>query len=85
MAQQDLAARDYFTDDSLLADPFPYYEAVRANGPVWQEPNHGAFLVTGYDEIDAVFRDPTPSPRATRSPGRSHRCPADRTETTSPR
>jgi cytochrome P450 len=58
VAQQNLAARDYFTDESILPDPFPYYEAVRANGPVWREPNHGAFLVTGYDEIGAVFRDP---------------------------
>ena len=30
MAQQNLAARDYFTDESLLTDPFPYYEAVRS-------------------------------------------------------
>ncbi len=57
MAQRNLAELDYFTDESLLADPFPYYEAVRANGTVWQEPNHGAFLVTGYDEIDTVLRD----------------------------
>ena len=53
-----LPERDYFVDESLLPDPYPYYEAVREKGPVWQEPNHGAFLVTGYDEIGAVMRDP---------------------------
>jgi cytochrome P450 len=54
----DGPAIDFFTDPSLIADPFPYYEEVRAQGPVWQEPVHGAFVVTGYDEISAVYRDP---------------------------
>jgi cytochrome P450 len=49
---------DFFTDPSLIADPYPYYEEVRGHGPVWQEPVHGAFVITGYDEISAVYRDP---------------------------
>ncbi len=49
---------DFFTDPSLIADPHPYYEEVRAHGPVWREPVHGAFVITGYDEISAVYRDP---------------------------
>ena len=49
---------DFFTDPSLIADPHPYYEEVRAHGPVWKEPVHGAFVITGYDEISAVYRDP---------------------------
>jgi cytochrome P450 len=49
---------DFFTDPSLIADPYPYYEEVRLNGPVWQEPVHGAFVVTGYEEISEVYRDP---------------------------
>ncbi len=49
---------DFFTDPSLIVDPYPYYEEVRRNGPVWQEPVHGAFVITGYDEISAVYRDP---------------------------
>src|SRR5579864_2186032 len=52
-------AIDFFTDLSLITDPYPYYEEVRAHGPVWQEPVHGAFVVTGYDEISAVYRDST--------------------------
>jgi cytochrome P450 len=54
----DTATVDFFTDPSLMADAYGYYEAVRAKGPVWQEPNHGAFMVTGYDEICAISRDP---------------------------
>jgi cytochrome P450 len=45
------------TDGSLIEDPFPYYEAVRAQGPIYREPNHGMFVFSGYDEILAVYRD----------------------------
>ena len=54
----DLHERDFYRDRSLIEDPFPYYEACRAQGPVFREPNHGVFVVTGYDEICAIFRDP---------------------------
>ncbi|MGO8859716.1 MAG: cytochrome P450, partial [Acidimicrobiales bacterium] len=53
----DLASVNYFTDSALMADAYPYYEAVRARGPVWREPHHGAFMITGYDEISAICRD----------------------------
>lgn len=58
MSTIDGPAIDFFTDPSLIADPYPYYEQVRAHGPVWREPVHGAFVVTGYDEISAVYRNP---------------------------
>jgi cytochrome P450 len=54
----DFAAMDFFTDQALVADPFPYYEFVRAQGPVWREPHYGAFVVTGYDEISTIYREP---------------------------
>lgn len=54
----DVAAVDYFADQALMADATGYYEQLRANGPVWREPHHGAFMVTGYDEVAAVLRDP---------------------------
>ncbi len=53
----DLASVNYFTDPALMADAYPYYEAVRARGPVWREPHYGAFMITGYDEISAICRD----------------------------
>lgn len=51
-------ALDFFSDVSVVEDPYPYYEYSRMQGPVWQEPYHGAFVVTGYDEIVAIYRDP---------------------------
>jgi len=32
----ELPALDWFTDQSLIEDPFPFYEAVREQGPVWR-------------------------------------------------
>ncbi len=50
---------DYFTDPSLVEDPYPYYEYLRAQGPVLKLPNlHGVVAVTGYDEAAEVYRDP---------------------------
>ncbi len=47
---------DFFTDKSLVDDPYPYYEAIR-RCPVWREPAHGVVMVSGYDEAVAVQRD----------------------------
>jgi cytochrome P450 len=50
-------AADWFTDQALVEDPFPYYEHLRAKGPVVYEPHHGVVMVTGYQEALAVYRD----------------------------
>ena len=48
---------DFFTDESLLDDPYPYYESLRAKCPVHREPHHGVVAITGYDEAQHVYRD----------------------------
>lgn len=48
---------DYFSDTSLLADPHPYFDYLRAKGPVVKLPGYNVFAVTGYQEGVAVFRD----------------------------
>jgi cytochrome P450 len=48
---------DFFRSDSLVTDPYPYFEHLRERNPVWREPHHGVFMVTGYDEAIAVYRD----------------------------
>jgi cytochrome P450 len=50
--------RDFFRDPLVVEDPFAYYELARSEGPVWREPYHGCFVVTGYDEMMEVYRDP---------------------------
>jgi len=53
----DWEAMDFFRDDALVADPYPYFDALREQGPVRREPHHGVMMVTGYDEAVEVFHD----------------------------
>ena len=48
---------DFFTSNDLLVDPFPYFDALRARGPVQGEPHHKVMMVTGYDEALQVYQD----------------------------
>ena len=48
---------DFFSDASVLADPYPYYALLREQGPVYREPHHGVVMVTGYDEARSVYSD----------------------------
>jgi cytochrome P450 len=53
----DLDALDFFHDDSLVADPYPYFEHLREQCPVHREPHQGVVMVTGYEEAVAVYND----------------------------
>jgi cytochrome P450 len=53
----DVDAMDFFRDNGLVADPYPYFEALREQCPVRREPHHGVMMVTGYDEAVQVFHD----------------------------
>jgi cytochrome P450 len=53
----DYSTVDFFSDRTLIDDPVPYYEFLRSQGSVWREPVHGAFVITGYEEISTIFRD----------------------------
>jgi cytochrome P450 len=48
---------DFFTSGALLADPYPYYDALRGECPVQREQFHDVVMVTGYDEALEVYRD----------------------------
>ncbi len=54
---QTLADRDYFSDHSILTDPYAYFEAVRERGPVYRNPGSGIVFVTGFDEILGVLKN----------------------------
>ncbi|MUL83121.1 MULTISPECIES: cytochrome P450 [unclassified Mycolicibacterium] len=48
---------DFFRDESLVADPYPFLAELRERCPVQPEPHHDVVMVTGYDEATAVFGD----------------------------
>jgi cytochrome P450 len=48
---------DFFTDPSLVEDPYPYFEYLRSQGSVVPLPHHGVVAVTSYDETLAIYRD----------------------------
>jgi len=49
---------DFYTDETILDDPYPFFEYVRAEkGPVWIDPNYNVAFVTGYEEVVEVLRE----------------------------
>jgi len=48
---------DYFTDDSLIEDPYAYFDELRDECPVLKLPHLGVVAVTGYDEASEVYRE----------------------------
>src|SRR6202022_735330 len=53
----DFTEMDFFRDQRLVEDPYPYYEALRQQCPVTRENHHGVSMVTGWDEACAVLND----------------------------
>lgn len=53
----DLASVDYFTDADVAQDPYDYWDYLRSEGPVFREPHYGVVAVTGYQEVQAAFKD----------------------------
>ncbi|BCO39956.1 cytochrome P450 [Mycobacterium paraintracellulare] len=53
----DLANVDYFTDADVAQDPYDYWDYLRNQGPVFREPHYGVVAVTGYQEVQAAFKD----------------------------
>ena len=59
MAEIDLDEIDFFTSRSVVNDPYPYFDHLRATCPVQRENHHDVVMVTGYEEATAVFSDPS--------------------------
>jgi cytochrome P450 len=53
----DYEALNFFRDAGLVADPYPYLDALRGQCPVRREPHHDVLMVTGYDEAIEVYND----------------------------
>ena len=48
---------DFFRDTTFVADPYPFFDHLRAQCPVQRESHHEVVMVTGYEEAIAVFHD----------------------------
>ncbi|MDT5077181.1 MAG: hypothetical protein QOJ80_1818 [Mycobacterium sp.] len=57
----DFEAVDYFFDQSLVPDPYPYYDYLRSQCPVRPATPHGVVAVTGHAEALAAYKDPVMS------------------------
>ncbi len=53
----DYAAIDFFRGNELVADPYPYFDWLRAQCPIQRESQQDVYMVTGYDEACAVYTD----------------------------
>jgi cytochrome P450 len=57
MTEIDYDSIDFFRSESLLDDPYPYFDHLRSQCPVHREPHHDVVMVTGYEESKAVYSD----------------------------
>jgi cytochrome P450 len=48
---------NFFRDKSVVADPYPYFDALRSQCPVHRETHHDVVMVTGYEEAIEVYHD----------------------------
>ena len=48
---------DFFTDQSLVPDPHPYFDYLRSKSPVLRLPHHNVVAITGWEEANAVYKD----------------------------
>ncbi len=72
----DFATVNFFKHTAVQADPYPYFDWVREQGPVWQEPSYGVFMVTGHAEAKEIYRDPATFPEHGAASGTYSSCNA---------
>ena len=53
----DFDSINFFTDESLLENPYPYFEYLHSKCPVSLTAHYGVVAVTGYDEATEIYRD----------------------------
>jgi cytochrome P450 len=51
----DYDSVDFFADESLLEDPYPYFDHLRSKCPVVPTAHHGVVAVSGYEEASEVY------------------------------
>jgi cytochrome P450 len=53
----DWTTIDFFNDQSLVENPYDYFDQLRGQCPVLALPHLGVVAVTGYDEAWEIYRD----------------------------
>ena len=53
----DMTSVDFFRDNRLVDDPYPFYAALRDKCPVSREDHYGVTMVTGWQEAVDVYND----------------------------
>ncbi len=53
-----MAGCPFTLEADALRDPYPFYEEVRARGTAVYRPELEAWMVTGYDDVRAILRQP---------------------------
>jgi cytochrome P450 len=53
----DFESVDYFSDMSLVPDPYPYFDYLRSKCPVQHATPYGVMAVTGHREALAAYKD----------------------------
>jgi cytochrome P450 len=48
---------DFFSDESLVEDPYPYFDHLRSQCPVLPTDNLGVVAVSGYEEAMEIYLD----------------------------
>ena len=48
---------DFLTDQTLVPDPYPYFDHLRSQNPVLRIPPYDVVAVTGYEEAMGVYRN----------------------------
>ena len=57
MSRVDLAELDFFSPE-VQECPFSVYQQLQDEAPVWQMPGTNVFVVTRYNDIREIIRDP---------------------------
>ena len=65
---------NFITDRPIQDDPYPYFDWVRQQGPVWREPHFGMYMITGHPEAMAVYGDPATFPENAPASGTFSSC-----------
>jgi len=54
----DFESVDFFTDESLIPDPYQYFDYLRSKCPIMPDSRHGVVALTGHNDALAVYKDP---------------------------